>query len=253
MRWFLLSAGLLGALAQPGLAQDTGCKTSLGIPCHTIRGTGTQWQANSWTLSQIRRVLSTDLHAVRRDGSSVNQGEVRFQDIYGRGKGEQEGSGLYLAPENAIVTVNSIAHTIARREPLIWHDLPYRRSRSGDTACASGILHSGTDFVQNGTAIVAGVPVVKWYRTLGNGGFEEQALAPSLDCMALSKYQVRRNAFWLPEFINSWEATSVEFGEPASGLFRLPDGYREIEDPRRAQMIRYIDQHGGRIASPPRK
>jgi hypothetical protein len=88
------------------------------------------------------------------------------------------------------------------------------------------------------TATVAGLAVARWYRTLGNGGYEEEYLAPLLDCIGLKSYSIRRNALWLPTFIDSSEATSVEFGEPAADLFTLPRGYRQVDDPRRAELLK---------------
>lgn len=146
-------------------------------------------------------------------------------------------SWLYLSPENAIITVNYNSRTIARREPLIRHDLPYRRAAEHDLTCESGIRHFGTDFSRKSETTVAGIPVVIWRRSLGNGS-EEQYLAPSLDCMPLKTYKILKNQWWLPTFIDSFEASSVQFGEPAADLFALPSGYRQIENPERAGLIR---------------
>lgn len=188
---------------------------------------------------EVVKWVSTSVDALRGDGSRVDVADDSVWRLMGPSS-HFKGSWLYLAPENEIVTVDDTKQTIARREPLIWHDLPYRRSAAHDSTCRSGILHSGTDFSMKETGKVAGVEVVKWRRRLGNDGYEEQYLAPSLDCIALKTYSIRKNSLRLPTFISSSEATSIQFGEPAADLFVLPTGYRQVEDPRRAALLRRL-------------
>ncbi len=190
---------------------------------------------------------TTYVDALSRDGSHATVTEDSFWRTFSREGGVRKSVSLYLAANNEIVTVNFSEETIARREPLIWHDLPYRRSVKGDDTCNSGILHFGTDFRMEGTTTVAGVRVIKWFRPLEKGS-EEEYLAPSLDCVPLKVYRLQRNALWLPTFIQSQEASSVEFGEPNPELFKLPSAYREIEDPRRAFLMRYLQENSGRGA-----
>jgi hypothetical protein len=152
-----------------------------------------------------------------------------------------------LAPEKEIITIDYAQGTIARREPLTWSDLPYRPSTVEDTTCKSGIQHSGTDFRMEGTSTLAGIAVVRWSRAIVNGR-EEQDLAPSLDCIALRRYRIRRNSFLLPIEIFSTEASSVELGEPSSDLFKIPSSYRVIVDPQRAILIRLLEENGNRGA-----
>lgn len=225
------------ALTESVLAQQPTCRTILDLPCYTIRMSHRQWQIFMNGSAEIVMFTDASIAALRSDDSRVVVGDSSSWQLLGT-RSNHKGSWLYLAPENEIVTVDDTNQTIARREPLIWHDLPYRRSVPNDSTCRSGILHFGTDFNMKGTFTVAGVAVVRWYRTLGNGGYEEEYLAPSLDCIPLKMYSIRRNALWLPTFINSSEATSVEFGEPVADLFTLPPGYRQVEDPRRAELLK---------------
>lgn len=243
----VLWAGLAVA-AIPCFAQPPACRTPLDIPCHTVRGTHTQWEAFRTGFTDVRQVKGSYVGALRRDGSSVSRHGVNSRSLFSSEGSTSDHAWFYLAPQEEIVSVDHTQRTIARREPLIWHDRPYRRSVEGDATCKSGILHSGTDFRMTGEDQIAGVRVVRWYRDLGNGGEEEQYLAPSLDCMALKLSKVHRNALRLPTFILSLEVTSVEFGDPNSDLFALPSDYREIEDPRRASLIRFLEANRGRGA-----
>ena len=239
MRWSWLFLLLGGGNAT--LSQQAPCRTPLGVPCYTLRGEYTQWQAfrEGWT--DIRQFKTLSLSAVRRDGSNVTVRDGSHGDLFDSAAVRWKTALLFLAPDKSIVTLNHTAQTISRREPLIWHDLPYRRSIDGDAICSSGIRHSGTDFTMAGTATVLGIPVVKWRRSLSNGGSEEQYLAPSLDCIALKLNRTYKNNWWIPTLIDSWEVTSVTLGEPAPGLFALPAGYRPVEDPRRGQLLMYLD------------
>lgn len=243
----LLAAFSLSAGA--AFAQQAVCRTPLNVRCYTIRGARTHWQAFRNGATDIVQSTTTLVYASRRDGSTVTSQETSDWRLFGATR-KSRGSWLYLSPENAIVTVNYNDHTSAQREPLIWHDLPHRRAAEHDLTCESGIRHFGTDFSRKGEATVAGVPVVIWRRSLGNGS-EEQYLAPSLDCIPLRSYEILSNQWWLRTFIDSFEATSVQFGEPAADLFALPSGYRQIEDPQRAGLIRF-EANGGRGAVTPK-
>lgn len=216
----------VAAYSQSG--QSTGCRTELGISCYTIHANLTEWQIFFPGSRDLARHTFSYVHAQRSDGSVISITD---------GSGSKT-SRAYLAPERRIVTIDYDKKTIAAREPLIWHDLPYRRSTPHDNTCQTGIRHSGTDFTMQGTTKVAGVEVVKWYRTLGNGGYEEQYLAPSLDCLSLKSYSIRKNSWGLPKLISSAEATSVDFGAPSPELFALPTGYRQVEDPQRAVLLK---------------
>ena len=86
----------------------------------------------------------------------------------------------------------------------------------------------------------------------GNGqrGDEEIYLAPSLDCLALKIHNVRCNWFFIPVSIQDLEATSVVWGEPDSGLFVIPVGYRQVEDPGLPNLLRYLE-HQKQFSSNP--
>ncbi len=134
---FALSSCAIGA-------QSPDCRTPIGVPCYTMRITQTQWQAMAYDPSKITKVTGTAILAVRSDGSSVNASDMKEESLFGRMLGERRDAQLYLAPEKTIVTINRTNRTIARREPLIWHDLPYRRSTDGDSTCKTGVRHFGT-------------------------------------------------------------------------------------------------------------
>lgn len=234
------------AMVPVSFGQTRTCRTALDVPCYTVRGTTTGWQILRRGRGDIGQFKTTYLDALSRDGSSISTSELSEATVwflFSTAVTPGKVASLYLAPMNQIVTVNYSQETIARREPLMWSDLPYRRSAKGDATCKTGILHYGTDFRLDGTAMVAGISVVKWSRSLGHGGSEEAYLAPSIDCILLKWYTIRRNAFWVPIVIDTREASSVELGEPNPDLFKLPFHFREIEDPRRAQIIQFLDEN----------
>lgn len=136
-----------------------------------------------------------------------------------------------LLPRIVVVRIFHEKLSFSSREPMIWHDRPYRRSKDGDANCSTGIRHFGVDLRQTGASTVAGVPVVKWERGDGRSWAEEVYLAPSLDCETLKSYMVMRTPWGLPRFIRSVEATSIEWGEPKAELFAVPPDYQQIEDP----------------------
>lgn len=232
---------LLAFLALAGSVLWADCRANHGVPCFTVRGTQTQWQLFRNGATDVRKFASISVIALRRDGSTVTVQESDYGGLFSSAERKQKHSSLYLAPDRQIVALDHTARTIGRREPLIWHDLPYRRSSVGDLDCRSGILHSGADFIKKDTTAVAGISVVKWYRTLGNGGSEEIYLAPSLDCMALKAHSIHKNSWRVPTFINTWEVSAVQLGEPNADLFALPSDYREIEHPGRRGLLRHIE------------
>ena len=238
---FLLS---LFACCASTIWAQANCRTALGVPCYTIQASRTQWQMFMKGSHQITKWVSTSVDALRSDGSHADIGDNSAWRLTGPNL-HFKGSRFYLASQNQIVTVDETKQTIMRREPLFWHDLPYRHSTAHDGTCASGIRHAGTDFTRKETAQVAGVEVVRWYRPLGNGGYEEQYLAPSLNCIALKSYSIQKSSLNLPTFITSSEATSVQFGQPAPALFNLPTGYRPLQPPQAwLQKMQVAPAHG---------
>jgi len=233
-------------------AQQNDCKTAIGIPCYTLHGTLTQWDARSLNPHKVERLREDSVRAVRKDGSNVSTRKALFEDLWGRSLGTQEASQMYLAPENAVVQISQTKRQISRREPMIWHDLPYRRSEDNDSTCQTGVRHFGTDLKLQGTSTVVGIPVVKWTRTLSNGT-EDHYLAPSLDCTELKGEKVIRGALWIPLFMQHWEVTALELGEPSAGLFTLPIGYTQIEDPHRARLEQFLQLNGGRGRLPQKR
>ena len=207
---------------------QSGCRTALDVPCYTIQANRTQWQVFMNGSHEITKWVSTSVDALRSHGSQANIGDSSAWHLTSPNL-HFKGSRFYLAPQNQIVMVDETKQTIMRRDPLYWHDLPYRRSTAHDGTCASGIRHSGTDFTKQETTKIAGVDVVRWYRPLGNGGYEEQYLAPSMDCLSLKSYSIHKSTLHLPTFITSSEATQVQFGDPAPALFNLPKGYRPLQ------------------------
>ena len=131
------------ALTESVLAQQPTCRTFLDLPCYTIRMSHRQWQIFMNGSAEIVMFTDASIAALRSDGSRVVVGDSSSWQLLGI-RSNHKGSWLYLAPENEIVTVDDTKQTIARREPLIWHDLPYRRSVPNDSTCRSGILHFGT-------------------------------------------------------------------------------------------------------------
>ena len=202
----------------------------MGIPCYTIRLETSQWQNFRQGITDIQHYTGTATVAVRRDGSFRAAGDRQESYLFVAGW-KSEYVSMSLAPEDRVVRVFPQAHEYSSRAPVIWHDRPFRRSKDGDATCATGILHFGTDFRRAGSTTIAGVPVVHWTRRNGMNGEDNFYLAPSLDCNALRIRMVHRTRWYVPTYVYSVEAVSVELGEPKPELFRIPDGYRLIHNP----------------------
>jgi hypothetical protein len=244
MVWKL--AFTFGTLAVVSFAQAPNCMTPLGNPCYTLHGTRTSWQLFEHGLTDIREIKANYISASGRDGSHVDLEKGADSALFERHTRTFKTMRMYVGPKKEIITVDYHSGTLARREPLIWHDVPYRRARAGDATCESGIRHYGTDFQIRGAALIAGLPTVKWHRDLANGS-EEEYLAPSLDCIALKTYMVVRNRAGIPIRINNTQVSRVEFGEPNPNVFKLPaSGLKEITDPNRARLLHFIEQNGNR-------
>jgi hypothetical protein len=235
-------AGLLSAAS----AQD--CTTPLGIPCMIIESVHEQWSVlnNGINYHHSKRYQKSGYSS---NGSIADV--MTFEEIPLIGAAEMIGptAYLYLAPSDRVVHLFHKDRKFSSREPIIWHDRPYRRAKNGDTTCASGILHSGTDFRLTGEHTILGTKTFRWYRQLEYGGYEEQFLAPALDCLTLRRVHVHKNVLRLPVFTDRSEAISVQFGEPDRALFDIPTDYQQVPDPA-AERLRRFDEANPRRTRP---
>ena len=177
-----------------------------------------QWQIGAKVLQPIIHRVTRQTVANRSDGSLVMLTDSGY-------------TYLYSALSDKVLRIDHTAKTISRRDPLIWHDRPYRRAKDDDSRCATGVLHFGTDLHMTGDATVAGIPVRRWERGDGWYWHEEVYLAPSLDCAVLKLYTIRRNRLLVPTYVWSVEASSVKMGDPDAVLFAIPADYHEVKDP----------------------
>ena len=240
--WRSCACFLFFVAAASGQGPAGDCRTPLGVPCYTIHYENSQWQNAYKIPPDIRHYSLTGVHAVRRDGSSYSTAEWESHVFFQGSKKSPPFVDLYLAPQDLVVRIFHKDRTFSSREPLIWHDRPYRRSKDGDANCSSGILHSGTDFRQTGWDTVLGLRAAKWERGDGRYNVEEIYLAPALDCAALKGYTVRRTSWFLPKYVRSFEATSIEWGEPKAELFAVPADYRQVEDPSLPRLLEHIER-----------
>ena len=239
---FLATIGCTLAQAQT----QTSCRTPLGVPCHTITFQSSQWQTFRNGALAIQNHRSTDVHALGRDGSRYHSRHPQAFVFFGGSEKLGEQISFYSGPDDRIVRIFHDKRSFSRREPVIWHDRPYRLSKDGDQGCKSGIRHYGTDFRQTGIGAIAGVPVVKWERGDGYYFAEEVHLAPSLDCATLKLYSIRRTSWHFPQYVRSIEAKSIEWGDPRPDLFLVPAGYQQVEDPSRAGLLRFVERNSVR-------
>lgn len=233
-KWMLLFPGLLSG------ASPDDCTTPLRVACMTVESLDEQWSLLHGGLN-FQHGNTRQIIAYSANGSVAHQ--VTFENIPLIGNTETIGRDeqLYLGPSDRVVRIFHKDRTFSSREPIIWHDRPYRRAKNGDQTCASGILHSGTDFRMTGPDTLLSIKVFRWYRPLEYGGYEEQFLAPSLDCMILRGTRVYKNLLHIPTFTSHFEIRSIRFGEPDPSRFRIPDAYREVPDPSAERLRRYVE------------
>jgi hypothetical protein len=243
--FMLLLPGVLSA------ASPRDCTTRLGVPCMIVESVREQW---SVLTTGINYHHSKTYHKTAYGSTGSIAHEVTFEKIPLIGTAEVAGRGaeLYLWPSDRVVRIFHSDRKFSSREPMIWHDRPYRRAKDGDKTCASGILHSGTDFQETGEHTILGMKTFRWYRPLEYGGYEEQFLAPALDCLALRSVLVQRNVLRFPVFTNRSEVISIKFGEPDRALFDIPAGYQEVPDPSAERLRRFVEANQGRASVPPR-
>jgi hypothetical protein len=225
-----------GILALHGAESD--CHTPLGIPCSTIQYEMGQWEARS--LPRISHFSSEWTVAVRSDGSWASSADMATTSLFGIAREQHLITEMYLAPTDQVLRIDHGHRTISHHPRIIWHDRPYRRAKDGDAICATGILHSGTDFHLTGDTVIAGIPAKKWERGDGISWHEECDLAPGLDCTVLRHVDVRRNWLLLPTMITRMEATSVRLGTPNPKLFTIPTDYQEVKDPREDALRAFV-------------
>jgi hypothetical protein len=188
--------------------------------------------------------------AFASNGSLAFQGTFEEIPLIGSAEPGGRSAQLYLAPSDRVVRIFHTSRQFSSREAIIWNDRPYRRAKDGDTTCASGILHSGTDFQQTGQHTILGIKSFRWYRPLEYGGYEEQFLAPSLDCLTFRRLRVDRNMFRIPELTDRTEVISIKFGEPDRTLFSIPAGYKEVPDPSAERLRRFVEANQPRVSLP---
>jgi hypothetical protein len=154
-----------------------------------------------------KRNLTT---AYASNGSIANQATAEEIPLIGSVEVVRRHAGLYLGPSDRVVSIFHNDRQFSSREPINWQDRPYRRAKNGNTTCASGILHSGTDFQQTGEHTILGTKTFRWYRPLQYGGYEEQFLAPSLDCLILRAVLVHRNILRIPVLTIRTEVKAIK-------------------------------------------
>ena len=238
----VISTGMLSASAQAN------CTTPLGVPCVVVQFINEQW-------SMLHRGINYGHFktygqmAWSSDGSFAYQGKDEKIPLLGDSQVFASHAELYLGPSDRVVRILYGDHTFSRREPIIWHDRPYRRSKPNDATCASGILHSGTDFQVQGQETILWLKTFRWYRPLENGGYEEQFLAPALDCLSLRSVRVYKNFLRFPVMTDRGEVTSIHFGEPDRAVFQIPADYKEVPDPGAEGLRRFVEANRRRTAT----
>jgi hypothetical protein len=176
MRTYALVIFLPGLLSA---ASSRDCATPLGVPCMVVESVREQWSVLARGINYHHYKLH-DKIAYASDGSVAHETTYQRVPLVGAAEAAERTAQLYLRPSDRVVRIFHGTRKFSRREPIIWHDRPYRRARASDPTCASGILHSGTDFRQTGEYTIAGMKTFRWYRQLEYGGYEEQFLAPAL-------------------------------------------------------------------------
>lgn len=232
-------------------ASGSDCTTPLGTPCMVVQSVHEQRSVLSRGIN-YHHSRSYQKTAYASDGSVGH--EVTFEKIplFGNSEIVARTAQLYLKPSDRVVRIFHTNRQFSRREPIIWHDRPYRRAKADDATCASGILHSGTDFQTTGEHTILGTKTIRWYRPLEYGGYEEQFLAPALDCLALRAVRIHKNILRIPVITDHMEVTSVQFGEPDRGLFQVPADYREIPDASAERLKRLVGVNQRRVSAPDR-
>jgi hypothetical protein len=238
----VVSTGMLSSFAQ------TNCTTPLGLQCVVVQSVNEQWSVLNHGINYSHWKTYEQM-AWASDGSIAYQDKGEKIPLTGDPEVFAPTAYLYLRPSDRVVRILYGDHTFSRREPIIWHDRPYRRAKPNDTTCASGILHSGTDFHVVGDDTILGLKTIRWYRPLENGGYEEQFLAPALDCLSLRTRRVYKNFLRFPELTDRTEVTSIHFGEPDRSLFQIPADYKEVPDPSADRLRRFVEANRLRIST----
>ena len=241
----VVSTGMLTASAQ------TDCATPLGVPCMVVQFVNEQWSVLHRGIN-YRHSKSYQQIGYGSDGSVAHEHRFEKIPLIGDAEGFAPTAQLYLAPSDRVVRIMHADRRFSRREPIIWHDRPYRRAKANDPTCASGVLHSGADFRLESEHTILGMKTFRWYRPLEHGGHEEQFLAPALDCLPLRTVRVHKNVVRFPVFTDRTEVATIRFGEPARTLFQIPAGYKEIPDPSAERLKRFVDANGRRVSEPAR-
>jgi hypothetical protein len=208
----------------PLMAAAPECRTPYNnAPCFTLRYSQSMW---AFMKSPVREFVKTEhkgLLAVRADGSMVSQTEQpdRFA-LRDRRQHSGPTTTLYLAEGNRLVHDNQGSFDDYRHvPPLVWNDRPSRRTPEGDTRCAAVARGFGVAMSADGTGRLLGQAVTKWKHTAPLIEVT-LALAPGLDCQALSYSRIEYRYKWVPVRHELFEATSVTIGDPDAALFAVP-------------------------------
>ncbi|MBL8216616.1 MAG: hypothetical protein JNK87_38210 [Bryobacterales bacterium] len=234
----MVSTLLFGIALQ---AQNTDCRTPLGVPCYTIEMRQTDWMLFKEGITDISRNVSYSLLALRSDGSTVDAPLDAQRKVADRS--------VLLRPTNRRLSVDARKRQVTYWKAHPYYDRNVRRSEPTDHVCAGGISHYGSappahTFI--GTDRVAGIPVLVYQKAgMSWRWMHEVAMAPSLDCLALRT--VRRH---LPSLLGDEpgsshiiEAISVKLGEPSPELFAVPAGYRTVTPPEPSKMLDFLSKY----------
>ena len=120
-KWMLLLPGLLSG------ASPDDCATPLRVACMTVESLDEQWSVLHRGLN-FQHFNVRQITAYSANGSVAQQ--VTFENIPLIGATEIFGRNgeLYLGPSDRVVRLFHKDRTFSSREPIIWHDRPYRRA-----------------------------------------------------------------------------------------------------------------------------
>jgi hypothetical protein len=243
MRTYALLAISMGMLHA---AAPTDCTTPLHVPCMVVQFVNEQWSVLHRGINYHHTKWYQQV-AYGSDGSVASEYKSENIPLIGAPETFAPTAQLYLRPSDRVVRIMHADRQYSTRDPIIWHDRPYRRAKANDPTCASGILHSGTDFHVDGEHTILGVKTFRWYRPLEYGGHEEQFLAPALDCLSLRSVAVYQNVLRFPVFTNRKEVKSIHFGEPDRALFQIPADYKEVPDPSAERLRHFVETNKPRV------
>jgi hypothetical protein len=221
-----LAAFGFGAADSPQGAPGA-CFTPQNTMCRTLRWDGSGWENTSWGFHAVRRWRGSTILSYRRDGAIMERNSRREWRNYFILTSHWDTVQIKFPLEHRSIRIDNKTREYYER-PVVPGGSPVWDAQ--DTDCAKLALAFDLSDLRRvtGETVIAGIPSIEYTGKRSKTERYSVWLAPSLGCTQMRVVTNDHSSFGLPTSHSQFEVVSARLGEPETGLFQVPTGYRRV-------------------------